>query len=316
MIRKIVPIRVLATSIMNKKNDKQVHTIQVLPLDASKKFKEVEVCHSDATHACCVTSSMWMPAFGPYDLVRMHGFINGHKVWIMVDDGATHNFLNYKLVKKLKLPQTPSEHKYMVSLVNGHDKTVWDTVVKDVALSIQDFDMHLDFQVMHITRADIILGREWLFSLGPTLSRSYIDNTLEFEANGKHICLHGEHDVPASPMICAIEVDHLVHTNAIENIFLCYLCPQVSFDNVNSFDKDCDVQMSNVPSIHAMQVTKNESQISYQLSQKFDNSLQQLLHEFQDVFPTDLLAGLPPARQVQHSIDVLKDSKLCLQAPL
>ena len=88
-----------------KKNDKQVHNIQVLPLDASKKFKEVEVCHSDATHACCVTSSMWILAVGPYDLVRMHGFINGHKVWIMVDDGATHNFLNYKLVKKLKLPQ-------------------------------------------------------------------------------------------------------------------------------------------------------------------------------------------------------------------
>ena len=171
---------------------------------------------------------------------------------------------------------------------------MWDTVVKDVALSIQYFDIHFDFHVMHITCADIILGREWLFSLRPTLSRSYIDNTLEFEANGKHICLHGEHDVPSSSMICAIEVDHLVHTNAIENIFLCYLCPHLSFaDNVESFDKDCDVQMSSVPSIHAMQVTKNESQPSYKLSQKFDNSLQLLLHELQCEFHIDLQAGLP-----------------------
>ena len=76
----------------------------------------------------------------------------------MIDDGATHNFLNYGLVKKLKLTQSPSDHKYMVSLANGNDKHVWDTVIKSVPLTIQGDAMRLDFQVMHITRADGFWG--------------------------------------------------------------------------------------------------------------------------------------------------------------
>lgn len=41
-----------------------------------------------------------MPDYGQYELVLMYVFINGRKVRVMVDDGATH----YKLVEKLKLP--------------------------------------------------------------------------------------------------------------------------------------------------------------------------------------------------------------------
>ena len=82
--------------------------------------------------------------------------------------------------------------KYMVSLANGSGKNVWDTVVKSVTLTIQGHAMHLDFQVMHITRVDVILGQEWLYNLGPSLPRSYIDNSLEFEANGLKMRLQGE----------------------------------------------------------------------------------------------------------------------------
>ena len=90
-----------------------------------------------------MSASIWVPSSGPYDLVQTHG-----RVRVMVDDGPPHNFLNYGLVKKLKLPQSPSDHKYMVSLANGSDKHVWDTVVISVPLIIQGYAMHLDFQVM------------------------------------------------------------------------------------------------------------------------------------------------------------------------
>ena len=77
---------------------------------------------------------MWLPPFGLYDLVRMHGFINVHNILILMDDGATHNFLNYKLVKKLKLPQTPSEHTYMVPLRWANPGAVASThIVKPTA---------------------------------------------------------------------------------------------------------------------------------------------------------------------------------------
>ena len=71
---------------------------------------------------------MWQPHFGPYDLHRIHGTINGQRVRILVDDDATRNFLNYKLVKKLNLTQTPCTHKYVVEQMSGGDIEVWDTI--------------------------------------------------------------------------------------------------------------------------------------------------------------------------------------------
>ena len=64
--------------------------------------------------------------------------------------------------------------------------------------------MQLDFHVMHMTRADLVLGCEWLHGLGPLLKHRYQHNTLTFDAHGVHILLMGEQDVLASPMICNV----------------------------------------------------------------------------------------------------------------
>ena len=90
----------------------------------------------DVKHECQLTPSMWQPLFGPHELVRMHGSIQGHRVRILIDDGALHNFLNYKLVKKLKLQQTKSTHVYKVDMMSAHDSEVWDTFVAGVAFDV------------------------------------------------------------------------------------------------------------------------------------------------------------------------------------
>ena len=159
----------------------------------------------------------------------LHGTINKQRVCILVDDGATHNFLNYTLVKKLCLQQESSKHKYVVSLMNGNDKDVWDTIVKGVTLEMQNYTTTMDFQVMNMTRADVILGREWLYGLGSTLSRNYAHNTISFKYSaGAHILLIGEQEVPASPLVCSAELQSLLLNNEIEEFFLCYSLPTVS----------------------------------------------------------------------------------------
>ena len=88
---------------------------------------------------------------------------------ILIDDGASHNFLNYKLVKKLKLQQTKSTHVYKVDMKSAHDSKVWDTFVSNVALDDQGHTINLSFHVMNMDRTDVVLGREWLHNLGPSL---------------------------------------------------------------------------------------------------------------------------------------------------
>ena len=160
----------------------------------------------DMKHECHLTSSMWQNTFGPHDLVRMHGSNNGHTVCILIDNGASHNFLNYKLVKKLKLQQTKSNHVYKVEMISAHDSEVWDTYVENVVLVVQGHTMTLSFQVMNMDRADVVLGREWLHILGPTLKRSYEHNSFMFEDKGTHVLLLGERNVPPSPLICMVEL--------------------------------------------------------------------------------------------------------------
>lgn len=111
-------------------------------MEASPKYSKVEVSHYDDVHECGLMASMWPKTFRPHDLVCMHGTIAGHKVCILVDD-ATCNFLNYKLVKRLKLPQTPCFDRYVVSTIQGDNKDVLDTRVNQVPLSVQG---HLIFK--------------------------------------------------------------------------------------------------------------------------------------------------------------------------
>ena len=114
---------------------------------------------------------MWQETFRTHHLVRLHGSIYGQKVRILIDDGATHNFLNYKLVKKLKLAKTKSSHHYVVSTIIGDDHDVWDTQAQQVPVFVQEHTMVLDFQVMNMSCADVILGHELLYGLGSLLHK-------------------------------------------------------------------------------------------------------------------------------------------------
>ena len=149
---------------------------------------------------CCFIASMWRPTFGPHDLLHLHGTIHGQQVRILIDDGAIHNFLSYKLVKHLHLHENPSSHSYVVSMMNGNDKDVWDTQVNNAPLFVQGHTMLLNFQVMNMSRANVVLGQEWLHVLGSSLKHSYKHNYIQFKASGTHVLLLGERDVPLSPL--------------------------------------------------------------------------------------------------------------------
>ena len=166
----------------------------------------------------------------------MHGTINKQPVYILVDDGATHNFLNYNLVKNFHLLETSSTHTYVISMMNVGNKDVWDTVVKEVDVEVQGHPMHLHFQVMHMSQGDDVLGRERFHALGPSLKRSYEHNTLAFEVNGTHVLLMGEQNIPPSSLICTTKLSYLEKHEEIKELYFCYVLPislQSSDVNVN-----------------------------------------------------------------------------------
>ena len=87
-------------------------------------------------------------------------------------------------------PKAPTTLEEAINrMIKDRSTEIWDTYVSQVPLKIQGHTMHLDFQVMNMDRADVVLSREWLHGLGPSLKRSYEHNSFMFDANGTHVLL-------------------------------------------------------------------------------------------------------------------------------
>ena len=183
----------------------------------------MQVLHQALEHDCVLMVSPWHPTCGPLDLLHFHGTIYRQRPRVLVDENFTHKFFNHMLVKKLGLSQLSSSHTYVVLLINGDDKDVWDKAVMRVVLEVQEHTMNPNFHIMHVSRDDIIVGCEWLHGLGSLLKRSYQPNTLAFNLCGVHILLMREQDVPASSLICHPKVTYLINNNEISILVLGYL---------------------------------------------------------------------------------------------
>lgn len=67
--------------------------------------------------------------------LKLLGCIGGQEVVVMVDPGATHNFISKETVEKLNIPVTPSK-EFGVSL-GTRDSVVGEGICKSVLLELQ-----------------------------------------------------------------------------------------------------------------------------------------------------------------------------------
>ena len=133
-----------------------------------------------------------------------------------------------------------------------------------------------------------------------------------------HVLLIGERDVPAFPLICTAEVQVLAKRNEIEEAYFCYvLSPFLSTSESTSFENDCVVDNMFMESNMVMTTplsSKESSSASHAsrdpLSSHIQHAMHKLLKDYEDVFPSDLPAGLPPpVRAVRHGIDLTPRSE-------
>ena len=108
----------------------------------------------------------------------------------------------------------------MVSFANGHNKNVWETSVLGMALAMQGYEAKLNFQVMHLARAYIYLGREWLYSLGSIMYHGYQDKCPKLMYEGRLVRLQVELTILATPCISSIEIFRAYEKKKIEQVYV------------------------------------------------------------------------------------------------
>ena len=137
---------------------------------------------------------------------------------------------------------------------------------------------------MHLDRTDVVQGREWLYGLGNTLQRSYLNNSITFEKYGRVFQIQGEHSVPNSPLICSMELESILQQPEEYEIYLCELIG-------DNFDAQIEKDEILLSTIEKLKVAFND-----------------LLDEFKDIFPSDLPDELPPVREVDNKIEIIPRS--------
>ncbi|MCO5558973.1 hypothetical protein L7F22_012564 [Adiantum nelumboides] len=138
---------------------------------------QVEIHH--LAHSSCTDCKFSTKVFDKHDLLRFPGKINGHDVTVL-DNGSSHNFVDAKLVQKLHLPTRDSDHEYRVKMARAEDIDVWNWMVPSLTLELADYKESLDFHIMRLDRADIILGIPWFFDKQDTLYIDYVHHSLVF----------------------------------------------------------------------------------------------------------------------------------------
>ncbi|TXG49921.1 hypothetical protein EZV62_025796 [Acer yangbiense] len=108
-----------------------------------------------------------LTGLSPQNTMRLKGSIREHDVTILMDSGSTHNFLNPTLAKQCSCKITSTD-QFKVTVGNGG---VISSSGKcyNVLVNIQGFQFQLDFYLLPVSGCDIVLGAEWLQSLGAIL---------------------------------------------------------------------------------------------------------------------------------------------------
>jgi predicted aspartyl protease len=116
------------------------------------------------------------------NIMKLHMLIKGKTLVALVDTGSTHTFIKKRLLPHLGLAVTPWEGLTM-KVANGEHVTS-DGVCREVGMDIGSEHFSTNIYVLPLDGFDIILGVQWLHTLGPILS-DFDDLAMSFWHDGR-----------------------------------------------------------------------------------------------------------------------------------
>ena len=96
--------------------------------------------------------------------MRIRGTINGHWVVILIDTSSTHDFFDAAILSKLQLQLDPTV-SFEVKVANGETIKTKGVCV-DVKVVMQGHVFSMDLNVLPLGDCELVLGTQWLRSLG------------------------------------------------------------------------------------------------------------------------------------------------------
>ncbi|BBH02927.1 transposable element gene [Prunus dulcis] len=255
---------------------------QILLLDMGyNSSEEEEIVHElqqieqvAEVNACCITACALYGTPAPLAIktMKLTAVIKNCPVVVLLDSGSSHNFINIGMVKKLgwKLDQS---HICDVMIADG-GQVQSKGCCAAVPLTIGTYVYTSNMFALPLGGCDIVLGVQWLRTLGPILW-DFERLTMKFWHGNEQICLSSSKPQPPQPISCQ-QMDKLLHSGCY-GVILCAV--------------ECE----------------NMAKPADDLSSPQQHELQALLDSFSAIFGTP--TTLPPVREHDHRIPLISGCK-------
>ncbi|KAL4026028.1 hypothetical protein IC575_014435 [Cucumis melo] len=202
--------------------------------------------------------------------MKVRGKLRDEDVIILIDCGATHNFVSKRLLKKLLIPIKETAH-YGVILGSGA-AVQGKGVCEKLEIRMKNWTVKEDFLPLELSGIDIILGMQWLHSLGVT-TVDWKNLLLTFSVEGKSIKIQGDPSLTKA----RVSLENMIKAWGVEDEGFLVECRAVEL--VTPANNDCYMAHMEIEA---------------------DSSLSTVLKQFEDVF--EWPEKLPPRREIEHQI--------------
>nr|XP_033514027.1 uncharacterized protein LOC117278664 [Nicotiana tomentosiformis] len=123
-----------------------------------------------------------------YQTIRVMGYHEKRPLQVFIDTGSTHKFIDQEVAKKLGC-QFSSIVEQSISVADGR-KVQTAAVCKNLQWLLQGTTFSSNFLLLPLENVDIVLGVQWLSTLGRILF-DFRNKTIEFVHQGKKHVLRG-----------------------------------------------------------------------------------------------------------------------------
>jgi hypothetical protein len=161
--------------------------IQNMEADTTETADEEATWHDNTTEEKATLASI--SGVPKYNTFRMRGVLQGQKVSMLIDGGASHNFIDSALLQRRHIP-TVEFVGFKVEVAGGNTMPC-NKYIPGMKLTLGRHDLVQDVYVMDLPDTNIILGVQWLSTLGP-ITTNYKTMEMSFtEEGGRKVVLRG-----------------------------------------------------------------------------------------------------------------------------
>jgi len=231
---------------------------------------------------------------------------------MIIDGGSCNNLASSDLVEKLALSTKPHPHPYHIQWLNNSGKVKVTRLVY-INFAIGSYHDVIECDVVPMQACHILLGRPWQFDT----------DCMHHGRSNQISLLHHDKKVVLLPMSAeAIVRDDLARARKAK-------CAPTT--NVKSVaDKKDEIRLKGTcllatksevnellaaPSVAYALVCKDALISIHDMQHSLPPAIANILQEYSDVFPSEIPAGLPPIRGIEHQIDLIPRASLPNRAP-